>query len=83
VFLINHSTLVLADNQSAIHLSAHDAIHQRTKHIDIRYHFIRDHIVQQNISVKWVQTAKQEADILTKCMVTKQFKSLVSKNLLV
>jgi hypothetical protein len=83
VFNINYTILTLCDNQSSIHLSAHDAIHQRSKHIDIRYHFIRDHIKQNNIDVKWLQTAKQEADILTKCMVTKQFKLLVSKNLLV
>jgi hypothetical protein len=75
--------LVLCDNQSTIALSAHDAAHQRTKHIDVRYHFMRDHIKQGTIVVKWIPTAKEEADILTKCMVTKQFNELVVKNLLV
>ena len=83
VFSINQPILVLCDNQSAIHLSQHDSFHQRSKHIDIRYHFIRDHMKQNSIIVKWLQTAKQEADILTKCMITKQFQLLVSKNLLV
>jgi hypothetical protein len=83
VFNIYYPILTLCDNQSAIHLSAHDSIHQRSKHIDIRYHFIRDHIKQNNINIKWLPTAKQEADILTKCMITKQFQLLVSKNLLV
>ena len=79
VYSINQPILVLCDNQSAIHLTSHDAIHQRSKHIDIRYHFIRDHIKQHSINVKWLQTAKQEADILTKAMNTKQFHVLVSK----
>lgn len=81
VFGIKQPILVLCDNQSAIHLSSHDSIHQRSKHIDIRYHFVRDHIKQHSIDVKWLPTAKQEADILTKCMVTKQFTHLVSQNL--
>jgi hypothetical protein len=81
VFGIKQPILVLCDNQSAIHLASHDSIHQRSKHIDIRYHFIRDHIKQHSIDVKWLPTAKQEADILTKCMVTKQFQLLVSQNL--
>ena len=54
-----------------------------SKHIDIKFHFIRDHIKNKNIIVKWLPTAKQEADILTKAMVTKQFNLLVSKNLLI
>ena len=84
VFSITQPILVLCDNQSAIQLSSHDAIHQRTKHIDIRYHFICDQIKEQCIVLKWLSTIKQEADILTKCMnSTKQFASLVNKNLLV
>jgi hypothetical protein len=81
VYNIQQPILVLCDNQSAIHWSAHDSTHQRTKHIDTRYHFIRDHTKQNTIIVKWLQTNKQEADILTKCMITKQFNYLVSKNL--
>jgi len=56
---------------------------RRTKHIDIRYHFLRDHIKQQTIICKWIETAKQEADILTKSMATtiKLFNQLVSMNL--
>jgi hypothetical protein len=81
VHSVNQPILVLCDNQSAIHLSAHDAIHQRSKHIDIRYHFMRDHIKQQTIVVKWVSTVQQEADILTKCMITKQFQQLVARSL--
>jgi hypothetical protein len=81
VYGLLNPILVLCDNQSAIHLSSHDAIHQQSKHIDTRYHFIRDHIKSGNIVVKWISTIKQEADILTKVMVTKQFNELVSHTL--
>ena len=83
VYGIKQPILVLCDNQSAIALTSHDSFHQRSKHIDIKFHFIRDHIKNKNIIVKWLPTAKQEADILTKAMVTKQFNLLVSKNLLI
>ena len=82
VFDITTPILTLCDNQSALHLSSHDSIHRRSKHIRIRYHFIRDYINKGYIIVTWVQTAKQEADLLTKCLNTKTFISLVSQNLL-
>ena len=83
VFKAPLAPVIFCDNQSAIHLSNHDHMHQRSKHINIKYHYIRDNINNNNIIVKWLPTAKQEADILTKTMVTKQFQALVAKNLLV
>ena len=59
-------TTVLCDNQSAIKLSENELHHKRTKHIDIRYHFVRQNIKEKNIKVKWIQTENQLADILTK-----------------
>ena len=54
------------DNQSAIQLSKNDMHHDRSKHIELRYHFIREEIKFNNIHVTYIDTANQLADILTK-----------------
>ena len=62
------ATVLLCDNQPAIALASDDVHHARTKHIDVRHHFIRDHIRDGRIRMLWVSTALQEADILTKAL---------------
>jgi len=59
-------TVLQVDNQSAIAIASDDVHHARTKHIDIRHHFIRQHIVEGALQLRWVASAEQEADILTK-----------------
>ena len=54
------------DNQSAIALANNPAQHRSTKHIVIRYHFIREMESSGGITVECVETAKQTADIFTK-----------------
>jgi len=56
----------LVDNQSAMSISKNDVHHNRTKHIDIRHHFVRDAITDGIISLKYIPTEDQLADILTK-----------------
>ncbi len=57
---------IYEDNQSAIK-TANDEIHnERSKHIDIRYHFIRERIKRKEIEVKYMKTDDMIADILTK-----------------
>jgi hypothetical protein len=62
------AAIMLCDNRAAICLTKVDAVHDRSKHIDIRYHFIRDEMNKKNIEVKWVSTKSQLGDILTKCL---------------
>jgi ribonuclease HI len=76
VLNIDTTTPIYSDSQSAVAMTKHDVSHQRTKHIDIRHHFIRDHVKLGNVSVTYIPTGKQQADILTKCVVTKQFITL-------
>lgn len=60
--------LLYADNQSAIKLSENPRFHERTKHIDIRYHFLRQAHENGQITVKYLATADMTADILTKSL---------------
>ena len=57
---------LLCDNESAINISENPKDHTRTKHIDIRYHFLRDHVEKGDIDIAHVGTDKQLADIFTK-----------------
>ena len=54
------------DNQGAIALIENPVHHQRTKHIDIRYHFIREQVINDCIDVEYLQTDLMVADCLTK-----------------
>ncbi|GKB00194.1 hypothetical protein Tco_0828187 [Tanacetum coccineum] len=57
---------IFCDNTSAIAISNNLVLHSRTKHIDIRYHFIRDHILKGDIELHFIPTQYQLADIFTK-----------------
>ena len=65
---------ILCDSQSAIHLTKDQMFHERTKHIDIKYHFVRDVISRGDISVKKISTHENPADMLTKPLPRIKFK---------
>jgi hypothetical protein len=67
---------LLCDNESAIHMSDNPVEHSRTKHIDIRYHLLRDHQQKEDIKIAYVSTHNQLADIFTKPMDEKTFSKL-------
>lgn len=56
------------DNQSAIRLVKNPEFHKRTKHIDVRYHFIREKFEDGIFKLEYVQTDDQAADIMTKAL---------------
>lgn len=58
----------LMDNQSAIRLIKNPEFHKRTKHIDVRYHFIRDKYEEGIFNLEYVNTDEQLADVLTKAL---------------
>ncbi|GKD93827.1 retrovirus-related pol polyprotein from transposon TNT 1-94 [Tanacetum coccineum] len=70
---------IFCDNTSAIAISNNPVLHSRTKHIDIRYHFIKDHILKGDIELYYVPTEMQLADIFTKCLVEPSFTRLVAE----
>ena len=61
-------TPLLCDNQAALHLATDDNYHACTKHIDIRFHFIRQTISAGHIDIKYCPTQDMTADILTKAL---------------
>ena len=69
-------TVIKDDNQGAIALSKNPIGHARTKHIDIRYHYIREAVQAKTIEVQCCQTKEMIADLLTKPLAGEQFKKL-------
>jgi hypothetical protein len=59
-------TTIYCDNQSCIRLSEHPIFHERSKHIEIKYYFIRDKIQEGEVKREYIPTDEQTADILTK-----------------
>nr|GEX10252.1 retrovirus-related Pol polyprotein from transposon TNT 1-94 [Tanacetum cinerariifolium] len=71
--------LIFCDNTSAIAISNNLVLHSRTKHIDIRYHFIRDHILKREIELHFISTEYQLADIFTKPLDEPTFTRLIAE----
>ncbi|KAJ9561686.1 hypothetical protein OSB04_006846 [Centaurea solstitialis] len=70
---------IYCDSKSAIAITCNPVQHTRTKHIDIRYHFIKDHVERGTIELYFVNTEYQLADIFTKPLDEKRFNFLISK----
>nr|GEY42851.1 retrovirus-related Pol polyprotein from transposon TNT 1-94 [Tanacetum cinerariifolium] len=73
------SQLIFCDNTSAIAISNNLVMQSRTKHIDIRYHFIRDYVLKGDIELHFIPTQYQLADIFTKPLDEPTFKRLIVK----
>ena len=70
---------IYCDSRSAIAISCNPVQHTKTKHIDVRYHFIKDHVEKGTVELYFVSTDFQIADLLTKPLDDKRFQFLVSK----
>nr|GFC18381.1 hypothetical protein [Tanacetum cinerariifolium] len=70
---------IYCDSKSAIAISCNPVQHTRTKHIDVRYHYIKDHVEKGTIELYFGGTEYQLADLFTKSLPEARFKFLVEK----
>jgi hypothetical protein len=63
-----------SDSQSAIHLAKNSAFHSRTKHIRLRYHFVRSLLEDDVLTLEKIKGSKNPADMLTKTVTTEKLK---------
>ena len=78
--LIQKEVVLYTDSQSAIHLCKNPVFHERSKHIQVKYHFIRDMIAQGFFRIEKVPTDLNPSDMGTKILPVSKFN--VCKNLL-
>lgn len=73
---VQFGSLVYGDNQSTIAVSQNGVKSDRTKHVDVKYHFITQTVEEGAVKLKWIPTAEQQADIFTKALATPVFERL-------
>ena len=74
--IIQDTMCVFCDNTSAINLSKNPVQHSKSKHIEIRYHFIRDLVEEKFMCLEFINTDNQKANIFTKPLNGPRFESL-------
>ena len=70
-------TAIYCDNQSAIALAENNSSNKRTKHFEVRFHFIRELLERKRVNVEYISTDQQAADIFTKGLPRVRFKEIL------
>ena len=69
-------TTIFTDSQSAMRLAVNPEFHSRTKHVDVKFHFLREQVVLRTIDIQYLPTQQQIVDIMTKALTPDQFRRL-------
>ena len=69
----DEATIMFCDNKSTIAMTKNPVFHGRTKHIEIRHHFIRELVAKKEIKLEYRSTEEQVADIFTKALSREKF----------
>ncbi|PKI58839.1 hypothetical protein CRG98_020738 [Punica granatum] len=75
----HHPPTLWCDNISAIYLTTNPIFHARTKHIEIDYHFVREHFMRKQLSIRFISSDDQLAEALTKGLSSSRFVDIRSK----
>jgi hypothetical protein len=67
---------LMCDNTNAISVAKNVVFHKRIKHLEVRYHFLRDHVEKRDIEMRYIDIERQLADIFTKPHDASRFAAL-------
>jgi hypothetical protein len=73
------AVMLKCDNRSTIVMCKNSVHHERSKHIDIKLHFIRELVANNSVELEYVSTTEQKADILTKTLPVTEFLTMRRK----
>ena len=76
---IKNLAIIYCDNTSAINISKNPMMHSKTKHIAIKYHFLRELVQDKEVKLEYVNTKEQIVDIFTKPLPKDKFLCLRGK----
>jgi len=68
-------TVIRVDNKSAIELAKNPVNHERSKHIDVQFHFIREQVKEGNVELEHVESRAQAANMFTKSLPSSLFEN--------
>ena len=74
-----HPIVINCDNTSAINMSKNPIMDSKTKHIPIKYHYLREQVYQKAVKLEYIDTKEQIADIFTKPLPKEAFERLRQK----
>ena len=79
-FAIKDSSVIIkCDNTSVINLTKNSILYSRAKHIEIKHHFIRDHVHNGDVNIQFIDSKNQLADIFTKPLDKSSFENNKNK----
>lgn len=75
----NYTITLYNDNQGAQKLTENPMFHKRTKHIDMRHHFVREAVANKHVKIVYLPTSEMPADLLTKGLSSVKHSYFVKK----
>ena len=70
--------VLFVDNQGAMKIAENDSITERSKHIEVKYHFIKHHIKARKVHLEYVPTDEQIADVMTKLRTVQKHRTFTA-----